>query len=82
MNEPELEAALAGIVIKNSRVQVKSVAREQCLAADLGFDSLAFLLTIGDLEERFGIAFPLERIEELSDITFGELVGLVRRELV
>jgi len=50
------------------------------LGADLGFDSLAFLLTISDLETRLGFCFPLERVHELVDISFGELVDLVARE--
>ena len=81
MNDQDVAAILKEIVIKNSRFPDLTVSDEQRLAGDLGFDSLAFLLTLTDLEERFQIKFPVEQLDDFSELSFGELVRLVRKEM-
>lgn len=81
MNDQDVAAILKEIVIKNSRYPDVTVSDEQRLAGDLGFDSLAFLLTVTDLEKKFQFTFPLEELDDFSDLSFGELVRLVRQEI-
>lgn len=76
-----VEAALRAIVIKNSRLPIKTVDDEAFLVADLGFDSLAFLMTLSDLEDKFRIVLPVEKVDEFKDLSFRELVSLVAKEL-
>ena len=78
---PSLEEQLREIVRKNSRLDITSIRDDDALSRDLGFDSLSFLTTLGDLEDVFGVEIPVERIEEFSGMTFGELVTRVRRHL-
>jgi acyl carrier protein len=80
MDERDVEAALRAILVKNAGIPLSSVADDQVLGRDLGFDSLAFVLTLADVEARLGVRIPPERGEELKDLTFRELVALVRRE--
>lgn len=75
-----MRTVLREIVLKNSRLRLETIP-ERTPVRELGFDSFALLSTLADLEERFGLEFPLERIEELGDLAFGELVSLVRAEL-
>ena len=81
MDEAQLEAALAEIAHKHARLEVAAVQPGHALSADLGYDSLALLMLLSDLEDRFKLEFPLERIEELQDVTFGQLVELVGAHL-
>ena len=81
MDEAQLEAALAEITHKHARLEVATIQSGHALSADLGYDSLAFLMLLSDLEDRFNVEFPLERIEELQDVTFGQLVELVGARL-
>jgi acyl carrier protein len=80
MPRAELAQAVQEIVIAHSRMRPTHIEDGVTLGADLGFDSLAFLLTISDLETRLGFSFPLERAHELVDISLGGLVDLVARE--
>jgi acyl carrier protein len=80
MEGAEMESVLRGIVVKNAPRQIESVAHEHRLAEDHGLDSLAFVLSIADLEERLGVVIAPERAGEMAGLTFGELVALVRRE--
>ena len=43
--------------------------------------SLAFLLTLSDLEGRFRVAFPVEKVKDLRSLRFKDLVSFVHREL-
>lgn len=67
------------IIRTHARIKPDIIERDHVLTRDLGFDSLAFLLAVSDLEDRVGFTFPLERVEELSQITVGELLALVSR---
>lgn len=77
MNPVQIETPLAEIVRKNARLEVRSIEPDQTLTGNLGYDSLAFLMLLSDLEEAFGVVFPLDRIDELQDLTFRRLVDLV-----
>ena len=76
-----MESALLAVVMKNSRLELSSVAAGDTLAGDLGFDSLAFLSLLSDLEDTFGIPLPVEAVDELKDITFGQLTRMIEDKL-
>jgi acyl carrier protein len=80
MFEADLAAAVRRIVMRHSQIPHVHLQDGHILARDLGFDSLAFLLTLTDLEEGLRFRFPLERVGELRDLSVGELVRLVARE--
>lgn len=80
MEEADPVEVVRAIVRKHSRVPVPCVRDADVLTRDLGFDSMAFLLLLSDLETHLGVAFPLERIDELRDISFRDLARLVVRE--
>ena len=65
------------IVRAHARVDVVDVLESHVLTRDLGFDSLAFLLALSDLEDRLRFRFPLEEVDRLRDISVAELVRLV-----
>jgi acyl carrier protein len=71
---------LRALVRKHAKIPVPSVGEEDILSRDLGYDSLGFLLLLSDLEARLGVAFPLERVDELERICFGQLAQLVLGE--
>ncbi len=50
---------------------------ESELLADLGFDSLQVLELVGELEDHFGIAVPLNRLTHIR--TLGQIAAEVRR---
>jgi acyl carrier protein len=81
MDDPKLEAILRAIVIKNAGIPIETVSDDQVLTEDLGFDSLAFVLSLADLEEKLGVAFPPQRVDQLGSMTFREIVDLVRGEM-
>ena len=74
-------AAVREIVRAHARVQVPEILETHVLARDLGFDSLAFLLTLGDIEDRLRFRFPLEEVDRLRDISVGELARLIPERL-
>lgn len=80
MSPSELRTALESIVVRNSRLKLASVEDGQRLAGELGFDSLAFLMAVGDLETQLKIDFPLDRIDDLRNLTFRDLLGIVHEE--
>jgi len=77
MTRLELTAMVREIVRSHARIAVAEIDDRQILSRDLGFDSLAFLLTLSDLEDRLRFRFPLENVERLRDVSFGELVHLI-----
>ena len=77
MTESSRVAAVREIVRAHSRVDVPELLDSQILTRDLGFDSLAFLLALSDLEDRLRFRFPLEEVDRLRDISVGDLVRLV-----
>lgn len=77
MADTSVEEVLREIVSRHRRLRETPLHGGQTLAGDLGFDSLAFLMLLTDLEQAFGVEFPVERIDELQDLTFADLVRLV-----
>jgi acyl carrier protein len=77
MHDDAVRATVRAIVSQHSRVPIEPVEASHRLAADLGFDSLAFLLTLSDLEDRVGFHFPVDDDDNLRDISVGELERLV-----
>ncbi len=77
MPDVDLVAAIRQIVTKHCRIRLAEIQDRHTLARDLGYDSLAYLLTLSDLEDRFKFHYPLEKVDELRDISFRDLVRLV-----
>ncbi len=77
MNAAELSATIHDILLKHAKIPVESIATDDQLVRDLGFDSLAFVLALTDVELRVGLKFPLDHVDELAHITFAELLALV-----
>lgn len=75
------ERLLEKIVIRNSRITIGRVSANHTLAGDLGFDSMAFLMLFTDLQETIGLDLPMEMIDDLKNLSFGGLVGLVSSHL-
>ena len=65
-------------IVEHARIRPPEVQEHHVLTRDLGFDSLAMLLTLGDLEQRLGFEYPVERLDDLSTISVAELIGMVR----
>ena len=63
------------VVRRVSRRPVEVVPQTK-LAADLGFDSLQTLEFVAELEDRFGVTVPIERVPQIQ--TVGEAVACVR----
>lgn len=78
--DERIVAVVREIVTKHARNPVPRVEEHHALGRDLGFDSLAFLLTLSDLEDRLGFHLPLEEVDQLRDISFGDLVRRVERD--
>lgn len=76
-----IDEHLREIVRRNSRLEVASIHEDHVLTRDLGYDSLSFLTTLGDLEDSFGVEIPVEQIEELAGLTYGGLLARVRGHL-
>ena len=74
MSESKVAEAAREIVLRHARIKVPTLRPDHRLARDLGFDSLAYLLTVSDLEDRLGFVFPLERVDSLREATFAEVV--------
>ena len=81
MTSDDLRAGLERLVLKNSRLELKSVGDEQELNFDLGFDSHALLNLLLDIEDEYKIEVPPEKIPDLIGKPFGVLVELVRESL-
>ncbi len=71
------DAIVREIVRAHARIDVGEILESHVLTRDLGFDSLAFLLALSDLEDRLRFRFPLEDVDGLRDISVAELVRLV-----
>lgn len=80
MPETSLAEELRGILARHAPIKGVPITDGLHITRDLGFDSMAFFLTLTDLEDRFGIRMPFEAIDALQDITFGELVRRVAEE--
>jgi len=81
MDRDQVETLLRTIIAKHARVPVRSLAVDEALVEEAGFDSLALVMTLAELEETFRITFPVERVEEPARLTFRELAGLVHEEV-
>ena len=79
MIEDEAAGAIRAIVLEHARVRVDALRDDHRLTADLGFDSLAFLMSVADVEELFAIHFPLEGAGDLDHVTLGDFIQQIRR---
>lgn len=77
MKDTDLREVVRSVVARHSRIHVDPIEPTHRLAADLGFDSLAFLLALSDLEDRIAFRFPDGEDDSLRDISVGELERLV-----
>ena len=78
---PPARATLERLVIRNAKISLSEVPDQSRLDHELGFDSQAFVALLLDIEDAFDIEIPPERVRALTSLTFGELVGLVQREV-
>jgi acyl carrier protein len=76
----ELIQALREIVTKHSRIKPAEVSEDAVLARDLGYDSLALLMAITDIENHFGFTFPVEQVEDLHAFSFRDLIRILTDE--
>ena len=79
--DTSLAEELRRILARHAPIKGVAITPELRITRDLGFDSMAYLQTVTDLEDRLGIRLPYEAIDAMQDITFSELVGLVESEL-
>jgi acyl carrier protein len=77
MLDGEFVSAIREIVGRHCRIRHPEIEDRHTLARDLGYDSLSYLLTLSDLEARFKFHYPLEKVDQLRDISFRDLVRLV-----
>lgn len=66
----EIERAVATVLGKSVRLQ-----DETDIARDLSVDSLALMNIVMELEDRFDISIPLDRLADIQ--TIGDLSGLI-----
>lgn len=69
---------LRGLLAKGLNIDV-ALIKEGSKLADWGGDSLQFIETIFDIEQHFGISFPDDANQRVSD--FDSLVDIIRQEL-
>ncbi len=69
--------AIRRILLRHARYPARELPEDQPLAPLLGFDSLALLLSVCDIEAELGVRVAVERIETLESLTFAQVVGLV-----
>lgn len=66
-------------VAKHSRIRLNGVRLEDRLAGELGYDSLAFVNLVLDLEDRLGIEVEPAEFAGLREVTFRDLLGVLER---
>lgn len=76
LTDDPIAAKTIAILKRLSRKPVEPTADRE-LMADLGFDSLLVLELVGELEDRFDIAIPLNDLTHIR--TVDQIVGEVRR---
>jgi acyl carrier protein len=81
MQRDQVEVQLREIIARHARVPVQSLAEDEALVGEAGFDSLALVMTLAELEETFRIRFPVEKVEDPACLTFRQLAGLVFDEV-
>ncbi len=72
----EFQRDILGIVTRLSRRPIKPTPDSE-LVADLGFDSLQVLELVGELEDHFDIAIPLNSLTHIR--TVSQITDEVRR---
>ena len=70
MPPPDPSAIEAGVIEALKRISRRPIEPrpEQDLVADLGFDSLEVLELVAELEDRFGIAVPVEEVPSVRTV--------------
>lgn len=74
----EVERDIIGILKRLSRRPIEP-GHDSQLVVDLGFDSLQILELVGELEDHFNIAIPLNSLTHIR--TVSQITGEVRRLL-
>ena len=81
LDEQQLNSLVTEIVLRNSRLPIEHLAQEQVLGGETGHDSLALIRALTEIEDRLGITFPVEEVEEITELSHGELLRLVREQV-
>lgn len=68
---------LERLVIRNAKLELRSVGDDDVLGHELGLDSQALLALLLDVEDRFGIEISQEQVAGLVGIRFADFVTLV-----
>lgn len=79
MTDAQIDADTVAILRRLSRKPIDP-SPERELMADLGYDSLLVLELVGELEDHFNIAVPLNNLTHIR--TVGQIVAEVRRLVV
>lgn len=74
-----IEEQLVGILVDDLKIDPDRITPSAYLVADLGFDSLAYTVSLASIEVRFGIR--LAEQATLNCATVGDLAALVERTL-
>jgi acyl carrier protein len=75
MNRDEIMAEVAGAIRQTFRQPDAEISRDTVALDVDGWDSLSHTMLILEVEKRFGVRLPPERVFDLEDV--GELVDLV-----
>jgi acyl carrier protein len=75
MSKDEIMAEVAGIIRRTFRQPDVEITRDTVALDVDGWDSLSHTMLILEVEKRFGVRLPPERVFDLEDV--GELVDLV-----
>lgn len=75
MSEQDILPIVAGIIRRNFRCPDAAITRETTALDIDGWDSLSHTGLMLEIEQRFGVELPAERMFDLADV--GELVDLI-----
>lgn len=75
MTKDEIMSVVAEIIRKTFQQPDVEITRETVALDVDGWDSLSHTMLILDIEKRFGVRLPADRVYDLADV--GELVDLV-----
>jgi acyl carrier protein len=66
LSREHVEQEIIDILIRHK--PSREITPESSLVSDLGFDSVAVIELVGELEEHFDIAIPMNRLPEIRTV--------------
>ena len=73
MNKEEIAAQVREIFLETLKIQPEKLQAETNLKNDLALDSLDMIEVVYEMEDRFDVQIPEEKIQEIE--TFEQIVG-------